>query len=50
MVKEDNATWKSNYFLKLTNLLDEYTRIFVVNVDNVGSKQMQNIRAEMRGK
>lgn len=49
MVKEDKATWKSNYFLKLTSLLDQYSRIFIVNVDNVGSKQMQNIRADMRG-
>lgn len=50
MVKEDKATWKSNYFMRLTSLLDEYPKIFIVNVDNVGSKQMQNIRAELRGK
>jgi len=49
MVKEDKATWKSNYFMKLTSLLDEFSKIFIVNVDNVGSKQMQNIRSEMRG-
>jgi large subunit ribosomal protein LP0 len=49
MVKEDKATWKSNYFLKLTSLLDEYQKIFIVNVDNVGSKQMQMIRTELRG-
>jgi len=49
MVKEDKATWKSNYFLKLTSLLDEYSKLFIVNVDNVGSKQMQNIRADLRG-
>lgn len=49
MVKEDKATWKSNYFLKLTSLLDEYSKVFIVNVDNVGSKQMQTIRAELRG-
>lgn len=49
MVKEDRATWKSNYFMKITSLLDEYPRIFVVNVDNVGSKQMQQIRQELRG-
>ncbi|XP_067928932.1 large ribosomal subunit protein uL10-like [Watersipora subatra] len=49
MVKEDKTTWKSNYFMKLTSLMDEYSRIFIVNVDNVGSKQMQNIRAELRG-
>lgn len=48
MVKEDKATWKSNYFLRLVKLLDEYPKIFIVNVDNVGSKQMQTIRADMR--
>lgn len=49
MVKEDRATWKSNYFLKLAGLLDDYSKIFIVNVDNVGSKQMQTIRSELRG-
>lgn len=49
MVKEDKATWKSNYFMKLVSLLDEYPKIFIVNVDNVGSKQMQNIRISLRG-
>jgi large subunit ribosomal protein LP0 len=49
MVKEDRATWKAKYFTKLTGLLDEYQKIFLVNVDNVGSKQMQQIRAELRG-
>jgi len=50
MVKEDKATWKSNYFLKITQLFDEYPKCFIVNADNVGSKQMQQIRAAMRGK
>lgn len=49
MVKEDKATWKSNYFLKLVQLLDEYPRCFLVGVDNVGSKQMQQIRIALRG-
>lgn len=49
MVKEDKATWKSNYFLKLIQLLDEYPRCFLVGVDNVGSKQMQQIRIALRG-
>jgi len=49
MVKEDKATWKSNYFIKLVNLLDEYPRCFIVGVDNVGSKQMQQIRIALRG-
>lgn len=49
MVKEDKATWKSNYFLRLAQLLDEYPRCFLVGVDNVGSKQMQTIRIALRG-
>ncbi|XP_013396966.1 60S acidic ribosomal protein P0 [Lingula anatina] len=50
MVKEDKSTWKSNYFLKLIQLLDEYPKCFLVGADNVGSKQMQQIRRSMRGK
>jgi len=50
MVKEDKATWKSNYFIKIAQLLDEYPKAFIVNADNVGSKQMQQIRAALRGK
>ena len=30
------------------SLLDEYPRFFLVNVDNVGSKQMQQIRISLR--
>lgn len=50
MVKEDKSTWKSNYFLKISSLLDEYPKAFIVNADNVGSKQMQQIRQALRGK
>ncbi|OWF49570.1 60S acidic ribosomal protein P0-like [Mizuhopecten yessoensis] len=50
MVKEDKATWKSNYFLKIAQMLDEYPKCFIVNADNVGSKQMQQIRQALRGK
>jgi len=49
MVKEDKTTWKSNYFVKFIALLDEYPRCFLVGVDNVGSKQMQQIRIALRG-
>jgi len=49
MGREDKATWKSNYFLKIIQLLDEYPKCFVVGVDNVGSKQMQQIRGSLRG-
>lgn len=50
MVKEDRSTWKSNYFLKLERLLETYTKLFVVEADNVGSKQMQETRIALRGK
>jgi len=49
MVREDKSTWKSNYFGKLTSLLDEYPKCFIVGADNVGSKQMQEIRIALRG-
>jgi large subunit ribosomal protein LP0 len=50
MVKEDKTTWKSNYFMKITQLFDDYPKCFIVNADNVGSKQMQQIRMALRGK
>jgi large subunit ribosomal protein LP0 len=49
MVREDKASWKANYFLKIVQLLDEYPKCFLVNADNVGSKQMQQIRISLRG-
>jgi len=49
MVKEDRAAWKSSYFDKMTALLDEYPKCFIVGADNVGSRQMQKIRTALRG-
>jgi len=49
MVKEDKSTWKANYFTKIVQLLDEYPKCFLVEADNVGSKQMQQIRMSLRG-
>ncbi|KFO29409.1 60S acidic ribosomal protein P0 [Fukomys damarensis] len=48
--QEDRATWKSNYFVKIVQLLDDYPKCFIVGADNVGSKQMQQIRMSLRGK
>uniref|UniRef100_A0A1I7XV02 Large ribosomal subunit protein uL10 n=1 Tax=Heterorhabditis bacteriophora TaxID=37862 RepID=A0A1I7XV02_HETBA len=48
MVREDRSTWKANYFVKLIELFEEYPKCFLVGVDNVGSKQMQEIRQAMR--
>lgn len=49
MVREDRTTWKANYFVKLIELFEEYPKCLLVGVDNVGSKQMQEIRQAMRG-
>lgn len=49
MGREDKATWKANYFTKLVQYLEEYPKCFIVGADNVGSKQMQQIRIGLRG-
>jgi len=41
---------KEVYFVKLKELLTKYSSIFLVNVDNVGSNQMHQIRQALRGK
>jgi len=41
---------KQIYFEKLKELLAKYSSIFIVNVDNVGSNQMHQIRVALRGK
>lgn len=41
---------KQVYFEKLKELLNTYPSIFIVNVDNVGSNQMHQIRVSLRGK
>ncbi|KZZ88249.1 60S acidic ribosomal protein P0 [Ascosphaera apis ARSEF 7405] len=40
---------KAAYFAKLKSLLDEYRSILIVNVDNVSSQQMHEIRLALRG-
>jgi len=41
---------KQAYFAKLKDFIETYPSIFVVNVDNVGSNQMHQIRQALRGK
>ncbi|KJA26263.1 hypothetical protein HYPSUDRAFT_36536 [Hypholoma sublateritium FD-334 SS-4] len=41
---------KAIYFEKLKELLAKFPSIFLVNVDNVGSNQMHQIRVSLRGK
>lgn len=49
MVKVDKQAWKANYFARLLDFLQEYPKLMLVGVDNVGSKQMQEIRIALRG-
>jgi len=41
---------KEAWFVRLNECLDKYSSIFIVNVDNVGSMQMHQIRQALRGK
>jgi len=41
---------KAEYFERMKVMLGQYTKIFMVTCDNVGSKQIQQIRASLRGK
>ncbi|KAJ3559800.1 hypothetical protein NM688_g109 [Phlebia brevispora] len=41
---------KEAYFVKLKELINKHPSVFVVNVDNVGSNQMHQIRVALRGK
>ncbi|KAJ8021183.1 60S acidic ribosomal protein P0 [Holothuria leucospilota] len=49
MPKEDRGKWKADYIVKMVGLLEEYPKCFIVRADNVGSKQMQQIRMSLRG-
>ncbi|GJN18587.1 hypothetical protein PR202_gb05759 [Eleusine coracana subsp. coracana] len=47
--KQTRAERKSAYDKKLCQLLDEYTKVLIASADNVGSKQLQDIRKGIRG-
>ncbi|KAI6661580.1 60S acidic ribosomal protein P0-like [Oopsacas minuta] len=47
--KVDKTTRKSEYFVKMAEFLAVYNKILLVNADNVGSFQMQQIRQALRG-
>jgi len=44
-----SKTKKSEYFTRMTEMLGTYNKVFVVEVDNVGSQQMNATRKSMRG-
>jgi len=41
---------KQAYFTKVNQLLEDYKKIMIVEADHVGSNQMHQIRASLRGK
>jgi large subunit ribosomal protein LP0 len=41
---------KAEYFERMKGLLAEYSKAFIVEIDNVGSKQLQMTRGGLRGK
>lgn len=45
-----SAERKAEYFDTFKNLLSTYSKLFVVEIDNVGSKQLQDTRKTLRGK
>lgn len=49
MVRQSKTEWKASYFKKLSRHLADCEKCFIVNVDNVRSKQMQQIRISLRG-
>ncbi|CAI0556788.1 unnamed protein product [Linum tenue] len=48
-IKVTKTEKKVQYDKKLCRLLDEYSQILIVEADNVGSKQLQDIRKGLRG-
>ena len=49
MSKGDSKAKKAAYFTRLNDLLTTYSKIFIVEADNVGSQQFHNIRISLRG-
>jgi large subunit ribosomal protein LP0 len=45
-----SKTKKVEYFKKMNRILDTYEKVFVVDVTNVGSQQINSTRLAMRGK
>jgi len=48
MGKKSVSDKKNDYFVKIAHLLTTYDKAFIVNGDNVGSRQLQQIRRSIR--
>ncbi|XP_954430.1 ribosomal phosphoprotein P0, putative [Theileria annulata] len=49
MAKLSKSEKKKLYFERLTNLMKTYSKILIVSVDHVGSRQMASVRHSLRG-
>lgn len=50
MVKGEISQRKLEYRARLEKYIQDYANILIINVDNVGSRQLQQIRIALRGK
>jgi len=50
MVQTSKTSWKSNYLPRVVQLFKEYEKFLIVDANNVGSKQLAQIRMSLRGK
>jgi large subunit ribosomal protein LP0 len=48
-MSRDYSDRKKAYFVQLTEYLNTYKTVIIVNADNVGSNQMQKVRMLLRG-
>jgi len=49
MVKLDRHTWKREYFKRIEVLVGEFQKCIIIGIDNIQSKQLQQIRHALRG-
>jgi large subunit ribosomal protein LP0 len=45
-----SAERKKEYFTRMKGLLTDFNKVFIIHIDNVGSKQIQETRIALRGK
>jgi large subunit ribosomal protein LP0 len=46
----DKKGWKQAYFAKMRGFMGTFSKILIVGIDNIGSKQMMFMRHKLRGK
>lgn len=49
LTKEGKSEWREAFDQKLERLFREYKKILIINVDNIQSRQLNQIRRLLRG-